>query len=130
MSIQLRNTRQKEAIRAAFVESDRPLSPVEALAHAQERVPGVSVATMYRNIHALVEEGWLTTVEVPGQGTRYEVAGKEHHHHFQCTECGKTFELSGCEFQSKPRLPRGFQLTGDEIFLYGSCAACPPVLSR
>lgn len=129
MATQLRNTRQKEAIRAAFAEHDRPLSPPEALLAAQGRVPGVSVATVYRNIHALVEEGWLTPVEVPGQGTRYEVAGKEHHHHFQCTECGKTFELSGCELQARPNLPRGFQLTGHEIFLYGSCAACPPPLS-
>lgn len=125
MPIQLRNTRQKEAIRTAFLDADRPLAPDEALRHAQGQVPGMSVATIYRNIHALLEDGWLVAVEIPGQGTRYEVAGKEHHHHFQCTSCGKTFELAGCEPGWRPELPRGFHATGHEIFLYGNCDRCP-----
>lgn len=125
MPILFRNTRQKEAIRSAFFDADRPLSPDEALQHAQGRVPGMSVATVYRNIHALLEDKWLVPVEIPGQGTRYEVAGKEHHHHFQCTSCGKTFELAGCGLGWRPELPSGFQATGHEIFLYGSCDRCP-----
>jgi Fur family ferric uptake transcriptional regulator len=124
MPAQARNTKQKEAIRAAFTQADRPLSHEETLALAQEAVDGLSLATVYRNVNLLVEEKWLAAVEVPGDTTRYEVAGKAHHHHFQCNECGKLFELEGCGIELKPKLPRGFKTTGHEFFVYGLCSAC------
>lgn len=123
-AVQQRNTRQKEAIRRAFIEADRPLSPEETFSSAREQVEGISLATVYRNINALVADTWLTPVEIPGQATRYEVSGKEHHHHFQCKGCGKLFELEGCEIQVKPKLPRGFVATSHEFFVYGTCAEC------
>ena len=125
-----RNTKQKAAIRDAFVEADRPLSPDEALEAAQRHHPPLGIATVYRNIQSLVEEGWLQPVEVPGDSTRYEISGKKHHHHFHCNSCGKLFELEGCVAQVKPKLPRGFRATGHEFFLYGVCATCVPSRSR
>jgi len=122
--VQTRNTRQKEAIRAAFLDADRPLSPEETLAFAQKQVKAVSIATIYRNIASLVEEHWLAAVDVPGQAARYEVAGKAHHHHFQCTSCNSVHELAGCTMQARPRLPRGFTYSGHEFFVYGTCAKC------
>jgi Fur family ferric uptake transcriptional regulator len=124
MAIQIRQTRQKEAIRNAFLKADRPLSPEEALGTAQAEVEAVSIATVYRNINSLVAERWLVPVEIPGESTRYEVAGKEHHHHFHCNNCGKVYEVEGCAVSGKPRLPRGFRATAHEFFLYGTCAAC------
>lgn len=122
--MQLRNTRQKEAIRAAFVKANRPLSPEETLNLAQEQVSGISIATIYRNIGALVEENWLVPVALPGDTARYEVAGKEHHHHFHCNVCGSVFEMKGCAVKPSTRAPRGFRVTGHEFFLYGVCAGC------
>jgi Fur family ferric uptake transcriptional regulator len=124
MIVQTRNTRQKEAIREAFTAADRPLAHEEVLEFAQKKVEGISIATVYRNINSLVEDKWLVPVEIPGTTTRYEVAGKEHHHHFKCNDCGRLFELNGCDVQVKSRLPRGFRTTGHEFFLYGLCPSC------
>lgn len=124
MPVVTRNTKQKDAIRSAFQEADRPLSPEETLALAQAEVDGLSIATVYRNIASLVEENWLTPVELPGEAKRYEVAGKDHHHHFRCNSCGKVFELEGCSVDIRPKLPRGFRASGHEFFIYGQCAAC------
>jgi Fur family ferric uptake transcriptional regulator len=124
LTLQTRNTRQKSAIRDAFVSADRPLSPEEILSFAQERVEGLSIATVYRNIATLIKDQWLLPVDIPGEATRYEVAGKAHHHHFHCNSCGKVFELDGCGADLKPKLPRGFRATGHEFFLYGTCANC------
>lgn len=121
---QPRNTKQKDAIRSAFHLADRPLSPEEVLAAVREEGFGISLATVYRNINAFVQDGWLATIAIPGQPARYEVAGKEHHHHFQCTVCGKLYELQGCTFHGKPKLPRGFSATSHEYFVYGVCADC------
>jgi Fur family ferric uptake transcriptional regulator len=124
MAIQIRQTRQKEAIRNAFLKAGRPLSPEEALGTAQAEVEAVSIATVYRNINSLVAERWLVPVEIPGESTRYEVAGKEHHHHFHCDDCGKVYEVEGCAVPVKAKLPKGFRISGHEFFLYGTCAAC------
>lgn len=121
-----RKTRQKTAIREAFADADRPLAPEEVLRSAQQRHPTLGIATVYRNIQALVEEGWLQAVEVPGDSARYEVAGKKHHHHFQCNACGKVYDLEGCAIEGKPKLPRGFRASGHEFYVYGTCAACIP----
>ncbi|MGP8172962.1 MAG: Fur family transcriptional regulator [Terracidiphilus sp.] len=130
LTMEKRNTRQKAAIREALIAANRPLSAEEALEEAQHRHPSLGIATVYRNIQTLIEEGWLRPVEVPGDSTRYEVAGKGHHHHFQCNECGRLYELEGCITQVRPKLPRGFRATGHEFFVYGLCAVCVPARSQ
>jgi Fur family ferric uptake transcriptional regulator len=124
LAAQSRNTRQKTAIREAFLRADRPLSPEEVLCAAQAEVEGLSIATVYRNIGALLDNDWLTAVAIPGEALRYEIAGKAHHHHFRCNACGKVFEMQGCDVTVRPRLPRGFRVTGHEFFLFGRCADC------
>jgi Fur family ferric uptake transcriptional regulator len=119
-----RNTRQRRAIRDAFVTADRPLNPNEVLELAAADHEGIGIATVYRNIKALVEEGWLTTVELPGESARYELAGKAHHHHFHCKQCGKVYELTGCLTGFKAMAPPGFEVTGHEVLLYGRCNIC------
>ena len=77
-----RNTRQRSAIREAIAQADRPLLPQEVLDAAQQAVPGMGLATVYRNLKGLVEEGALQAVNLPGENPRFEVAGHQHHHHF------------------------------------------------
>ncbi|HEU0120783.1 MAG TPA: transcriptional repressor, partial [Bryobacteraceae bacterium] len=87
---------------------------------------GLGIATVYRNIKMLLEEGWLTAVELPGEVTHYELAGKEHHHHFHCRACGKVFELNACLPNVQKLAPQGFAVTGHELLLYGACRDCTP----
>jgi Fur family transcriptional regulator, ferric uptake regulator len=119
-----RKTRQRDAIRNAFLSADRPLDPTQVLELAVAEKGGLGIATVYRNIKMLVEEGWLIPVELPGAITHYEVAGKVHHHHFHCRGCGKVFELMACLPRVQELAPDGFRVTGHELLLYGSCAAC------
>jgi Fur family ferric uptake transcriptional regulator len=119
-----RNTRQKSAIRQAFLATGRPMSPQEVLDSASVSIEGLGLATVYRNIRNLVEEGWLTAVGIPGEAPRYEVAGKEHHHHFHCQTCDRVFEIPGCFLVQRPALPKGFVANSHEIVIYGVCAHC------
>ena len=119
-----RNTRQRTAIRDTFEQAGRPLSPQQALEAAKEQVSGLGIATVYRNINALLREGWLAAIELPGAGTVYERAGKTHHHHFHCRACDTLFELPGCVLDLGKLAPRGFELEGHELFLQGLCEKC------
>jgi Fur family ferric uptake transcriptional regulator len=121
-----RNTTQKAAIRKAFELADRPLSTNEVLGLAQTNVGGLGIATVYRNVKSLVDEGWLATVELPGEPPRYEVSGKAHHHHFRCDGCGKVFELDGCLPGMDRLAAAGFSVARHELTLYGACPECNP----
>jgi Fur family transcriptional regulator, ferric uptake regulator len=121
-----RDTRQRRAIRAAFLGTDRPLDPTEVLALAATGHSGLGIATVYRNIKSLLEEGWLTPVELPGEVTHYELAGKEHHHHFHCRTCGKVYELNACLPNVQKLAPQGFHVAGHDLTLYGACRECSP----
>lgn len=119
-----RNTRQRTIIRDVLEHANRPLGAPEILTEAQRHYDGIGIATVYRTIKGLIEEGWLVPVELPGEPPRYELAGKGHHHHFHCKDCGKMFELEGCVENLKNLIPKGFKITGHEVLLYGVCAQC------
>ncbi|AEV15936.1 Metal uptake regulation protein [Thermus sp. CCB_US3_UF1] len=119
-----RSTRQRRAIREAFLEAGRPLSPQEVLDLARRKVPSLGLATVYRTLKGLVEEGFLTPVSLPGEPPRYEPAGRGHHHHFLCRLCGRVFELLGCDLALEGHLPPGFQAEGHEVTVFGRCPEC------
>lgn len=121
-----RSTRQRNAIRQALTKEARPLSPPEVLLAAQKIVPRLGIATVYRNLKAMVDAGEITPVVLPGERCYYELASKgcQHHHHFSCDACGKIFDIDGCEETFARLLPEGFSLTAHELTLYGLCARC------
>ena len=119
-----RNTRQRTAIREAFERAGRPLSPQQVLVAAQADVEGLGIATVYRNIKVLLEDGWLSAIDLPGAATVYERSGKTHHHHFHCDRCSRVFELTGCIPRINRLAGRRFSVTRHELVLYGTCADC------
>lgn len=119
-----RSTRQRRAIRRVLLETRRPLSPREILELARKQVPSLGLATVYRNLRALVEEGAVVPVALPGEPLRYEAAGAGHHHHFLCRGCGRAFELPGCRLRAHLDLPPGFSAEDHEVVVYGRCPDC------
>ena len=73
----------------------------------------------------MVEHGALATVELPNEPSRYERADMEHHHHFQCTECQRVFDIEGCSEHIDKLAPKGFTVEHHEVVLYGRCPECP-----
>jgi Fe2+ or Zn2+ uptake regulation protein len=62
-----RSTRQRAAIREAIEQAGRPLLAQEVLDLACLHVPRLGIATVYRNIKAMVEEGAIKQVLLPGE---------------------------------------------------------------
>jgi Fur family transcriptional regulator, ferric uptake regulator len=119
-----RETRQRRALRKALEEAGHPLSPKELLDAASQDVESLGIATVYRNLKAFQDEGWIETVELPGEPPRYEMAGKGHHHHFHCRDCDRVYEVEGCPGNLSSITPKGFELESHEFVLYGRCDTC------
>lgn len=120
-----RQTQQRAAIRAAFCEPGRPLTVSEVLERAQETVPSLNQATVYRNLNLLVKNGWLIRIAHPEAGSLYERAGRGHHHHFYCRSCSCVFELPGCPLPDYHG-PAGYVTEGHALFFHGLCRECVP----
>lgn len=121
-----RMTRQREAIMQALRKSARPLSPAELLKVAGKHVKSLSLATVYRNVKSMVEDGLIHPVQLPGEPPRYELheAAARHHHHFHCESCDKVFDVAGCPKGLDSLVPAGFLLRAHELVLYGTCSSC------
>ncbi len=121
-----RSTRQRAAIGAALAAAGRPLLPLEVLEAARQQVPALGIATVYRQLKQLVDEGRLRIVELPGENPRYELRGHGHHHHFQCRSCARVFDVHACPGDLGRLAPAGFMVEDHELTLYGRCRDCRP----
>jgi Fur family ferric uptake transcriptional regulator len=122
--LQPRSTRQARAIAAVLHAAEHPLSPQEILDRASAEVPRLGMATVYRHLSKLAEEGAIHVVELPGLPPRYEKAEIGHHHHFHCEQCDGVFDIAGCTGGLDDLLPKGFRAERHEITYFGTCPSC------
>ncbi|MEM6428345.1 MAG: transcriptional repressor [Deinococcota bacterium] len=122
-----RQTSQRKAILDVLQTASGPLTPQEVLEHARNKKRSLGLATVYRNLNALSEEGTINAVCLPGDRTRYEASQPDHHHHFYCNQCGQVYTLTTpCPVRLSQGLsvPNGFQVMRHELTFYGICATC------
>ena len=106
-------------------------SPEEVYARVKKRVPAMSLATVYKNIHLFVEKGVLKQLSMHHGSMRVEL--NDHvHHHLVCSECKAVTDVDESHlgiFPSLNELPGGFQVKRLSIDLIGVCAACQETTS-
>ena len=127
-----RLTRQRTEIMRVIDEAQRPLSPQEILEAGRAAIPSLSIATIYRNLRDLQQDGMIQAVALPGDSPRYESrrAHAHHHHHFQCSKCQRVFDIHGCPGSLEGmEVPEGFMVEHHEVTLYGVCAECTQKVS-
>ncbi|WP_457606281.1 Fur family transcriptional regulator [Nitratifractor sp.] len=89
--------------------------------------PTLSLATVYKNIVTMVDQGVLVEVPISGRKSKYELK-KDEHLHLICTECGsvtdRQLDSVISEDTSKIAENSSFELRGRQVNLYGVCADC------
>ena len=122
-----RRTEQREAILHTLAEAEGPLTAQEVHARARAVHPTIGLATVYRNLSSLEQDGAVVAVHLPQDATRYETAGRGHHHHFRCVKCQTVFEIEGScpvALLEGATLPGGLTVLGHELVFFGKCASC------
>lgn len=56
--------------------------------HIKAEHPSVSLATVYKNVNTLKDEGLIAEINTPGEKTRYDIFCQPHIH-VVCSQCGK-----------------------------------------
>jgi Fur family transcriptional regulator, peroxide stress response regulator len=101
-------------------------SPEEVYARVQERIPSISLATVYKNIHLFIASGLFREVSMHHGSLRVEMNDRPHHH-MVCTKCKAIFDLDENELGGMPqphRMPNGFVAQRYAVDVLGLCAAC------
>ncbi|KPK58752.1 MAG: hypothetical protein AMK73_09030 [Planctomycetes bacterium SM23_32] len=119
-----RNTRQREAIRLAFLGNAHPMTPAEVRETAEAYADGIGIATVYRALKQLCRDGWLVRLELPGEQVSYYERAQQHHHHFVCRLCQRLSKVEGCPPNLRELTPDGCMLEDHQLLLYGVCATC------
>ena len=101
-------------------------SPEEVYARVKKKVPAISLATVYKNIHIFVESGVFREVSLHHGSVRVEMNG-EPHHHVVCSKCRKITDIGEKELglgATRRRLPDGFMVERYAVDVIGVCASC------
>ena len=88
-----RQTKQKDAIRAALVDCEEFISAQDLHRRLEDEGSKIGLATVYRQLNALADAGAADTIRLDGQQL-FRLCGDDgHHHHLVCKQCGKTVEI-------------------------------------
>jgi len=129
---------RREIYEVLRMSHDHPTA-TEILNRAKERIPGISLATVYNCLETLTGHGLVRQVNVDRSCSRY-CANLEDHVHFYCESCGAVVDAPPLEDVSATRLwklPMGSSVTRLDVAIHGLCPDCttrqqtspPPTLS-
>ncbi|WP_341926559.1 Fur family transcriptional regulator [Nocardioides psychrotolerans] len=123
----VRPTRQRLAVRQVLDSADdfRSAQDIhDALRREGERV---GLATVYRALQSLVEEGEVDVLKTDAGEAVYRRCSTHHHHHLVCRECGRTVEIEGPAVErwaTAVALEHGYEDASHTLELFGTCSPC------
>ncbi len=92
----------------------------------RERLPTVSLDTVYRTLWLLKDLGLITTLGSNHHRVRFD-ANLDRHHHFVCTRCGLTVDFYSEEL-NEIRVPDSLKSLGTfetaQVEIQGVCRKC------
>lgn len=122
----LKVTHQRLEIYRGLVQSTEHPSAEALHKMLAERMPTLSLDTVYRTLATFEELGLVKRVETMASQARFE-AVIEQHHHFFCDQCGQLVDFHWHSFDSMG-LPEALQGIGKirdkNVVVHGVCKQC------
>ena len=89
------------------------------------KFPSVSLATIYKNINAMVEKVFLSEVKIPNTKSVYELV-KTEHAHLVCSSCGyiEDIMLDSSDILTEASKLTTFKIDSTNIVFNGLCPKC------
>ncbi len=119
-------THQRQVIYEVLASAVGHPSPEEVHAIVRERVPSMSLATVYRNLHLFIAAGIVRQVSLHHGSMRVET-NQMSHHHAVCTRCKSITDVDATLLvpaAEHGRLPGNFLVQRISIDILGVCSAC------
>ena len=123
---QLRMTRQRQVILEELRATDQHPSADALYSRVKQRLPRISLGTVYRNLEILSELGEIQTIASAGNLKRFDGMA-QNHYHMRCLGCDRIFDAP---LELVDALERAlqkktdFRILGHRLEFVGFCRDC------
>lgn len=122
----LKATHQRLEIYRQLAATDEHPDAETIFRGVRERIPTISLDTVYRNLRLMADRGLISIVGLSQERLRFD-ANQSPHHHFVCMECGAIRDFESSELAELVP-PAGALRHGRPLSLQlhvkGICRAC------
>lgn len=122
-----RMTRQRRVLLEEICKPGRHLTADMILDLVRPKLPKISLATVYRNLETLVEQGLVRKLTMGGGQKHYD-GGTHLHYHVRCVRCGKVADVEAEPFGDLNAKAlegsTGFEIFAHELEFEGICDDC------
>lgn len=113
---------QDEMIRV-LTESGRHMTAEELFMECKSRKISISLATIYRNLGILVEQGALRKISIAGESDRYDF-NLSNHDHIICEKCKQVRDIQLGDFTRQIEEKLGSSILSYELNIRYICPDC------
>ena len=123
---QHRNTPQRRVVLEELRKVTSHPTAVEVYEMVRQRLPKVSLGTIYRNLDLLSAMGQIQKVDLVSSEARFDGNPKPHHH-VRCVSCGRVDDLHELPLDMLRDIPSevgGYSIIGHRLEFVGICGDC------
>jgi Fur family transcriptional regulator, ferric uptake regulator len=98
----------------------------EIYERVRERLPSISLGTVYRNLETLSSAGIIQKLELAGSQKRFD-GMVENHYHVRCVKCGRVDDAHVAPMiciEESAKGIRGYRIVSHRLEFEGICLAC------
>lgn len=123
---QRRNTVQRSMVERAVRALGNHPRAQDVFEYVSSNCPGISHATVYRNLNLLAADGFIRKIAVPGAADRFD-HNTHPHYHVCCQRCGAFCDVDmpyvhGIDEEAQRA--SGYRLESHDIVFFGACKEC------
>lgn len=122
----IRHSRQRDSIlNELFSRKDHPTAD-ELYASLREQIPNISLATVYRNLSLLYDDGIILRLKCGDTADRFD-GNIAPHYHLYCNQCRRLYDVDIPEIDlinNLAKLEYKGVIESHSITFYGICEKC------
>ncbi len=119
-------TEQRAAVYEYLSGVEHHPTAEEVFLAVKQKLPRISLATVYKNLEALVQCGAVSKLTYGDASARYDIR-TDHHYHTRCLSCGRMWDLEAARGKSaleQIKAQPGFTVSDFRLELLGFCQDC------
>lgn len=121
-----KRSRQKEVILQILQNTKEHPDADKVYEEVRKHIPKISLATVYRNLSKMVDDGTIQKLDVDSETVHYD-ADTSIHYHMVCKSCERIDDIPAGDFtEYVNRVKRNYDGRIDEhsVVFYGLCKKC------
>ena len=122
----MRYSKQREVILEVVNHSFNHPTAEMVYDKVKEKIPNISLGTIYRNLNALADASLIKRISIPKDFDHFDHRNCDHYH-FCCMKCHQLYDLPASKIEMlihNCEKEEQVQITDCEVLLYGICKKC------